>query len=576
MSGRIPSSQTDGRSALTAGAAGALLVGLVFLPVVVTAYGIYDAVRMAHDFAWAGESRLTGVILGGGRFLYAWLAQAGFARTPFIEDLWVLRAIGVAGLALSAAALAGYATRRGWGLWGALAAALLTTVNPGTATYGFWSACFPFGYAVLAALVAGVLWEAPGWGKRLLSIMLFQAAFAIYQPAALFFFVGPFLNWFGPTGETVPPFRAIWCAMGMALGMLLHLVVTRLGLAWLPEAIAQQDRLIDGGLAASLSHVVTAVLPRLAAGWGGLLTGSWTGPFSLLSILGLVAFLVPSRGPGDRLLRLLSLIPLGMALVPALVSADHYAPYRLLAPAFAGLWLAALAGFHQCLDPRPLGGPLVKAGLALLTAAFAAYVIGVGIVQPRNQERAVLETALRELADPVPPAGVIVIRPAGTAPIDRAIHQQAEYGAYELTFGGFSESYLSLLAARAYGWTPGEIFPLNRLHALFYPPDAAKIPAFYPLIDLRMRLQGEAIALPLVDKGEPADHPHLGSGRFFAPNLYEIPGVGLIQQVGDGWFFQSGRGWQQWDSEPGERPVRVRDVSGHVRDFAPAPIPSAE
>jgi hypothetical protein len=120
---------------------------------------------------------------------------------------------------------------------GSLAVALVVIANPGSAVYGFWSACFPYPFAMAAAFLAGRLWEESRWGGRLLSIILLQMAFAIYQPAALFFLVGPFISWFGSARAGSRPFAAVWCFLGMSLGMLLHVVVSQLGLRFLADAI---------------------------------------------------------------------------------------------------------------------------------------------------------------------------------------------------------------------------------------------------------------------------------------------------------------------------------------------------
>jgi hypothetical protein len=546
---------------------------LIFFPSITGTYGIYDSVRMALDFGWLGESRFWGVMLGGGRLLYAPLAAWGFAQTPFIEDLWLLRTIGIFGLGLCGWLVASHARKSGWGLPGSLAVALVVVANPGSAVYGFWSACFPYPFALAGAFLAGRLWEESRWSGRLLSLFLLQLAFAVYQPAALFFLVGPFINWFGPARTTPRPFLAIWCFMGMAVGMLLHVVVSQLGLRFMADAIPQQDRLFGGGLWDSISHVGVSVVPRLFASWGGLLPGPWALVFVLFAVAGWVFYLVQTRGSGDRILRLLALLPVGLTLFPAIVSADHYTPYRLLAPAFSAVALVMLAGFHQVSGRFRTPPQVAHLALGILTAGLAAYTLRYGIVEPRMQEHAVLSEALKKMGTASSPKGISIIRPAGTAPIDRHVAQQGEYGAYELSFGGFSEAYLSLLAARVYGWKQDGTFPLNRIHWVFYPPEVASVPVFYPVLDLRVLLQGMEVEAPAAAQGKAVDHPYLGECLFFEPSLYLSPDVGLIQQEADDWFFMPGEGWMRWVSSPGERPVQVRDVAGRVRDLA---IPSGE
>jgi hypothetical protein len=329
----------------------------------------------------------------------------------------------------------------------------------------------------------------------------------------------------------------------------------------------QQDRLLDGGLWDAISHVGTSVVPRLFSSWGDLLPGSWTLVFVLFAVVGWVCFMAHTRGPGDRILRLLALLPVGLTLLPAVVSADHYTPYRLLAPAFCAVSLVMLAGFHQVFGRYRTPPQVAHLAVGILTAGLAAFVLRYGIVEPRMQEHAVLGAALEEMGTDTPPNGISIIRPAGTAPIDRHVLQKGEYGAYELSFGGFSEAYLSLVAARVYGWAPGDPFPLNRIHWVFYPPDVTAVPVFYPVLDLRILVQGLDVDAPAVAQGKAVTHPFLGECLFFEPSLYLSPDIGLIQQEADDWFFMPGEGWMRWASEPGQQPVQVRDVVGNVRTF---------
>ena len=520
---------------------------------------------MGHDFGWTGESRLTGVMMGGGRFLYAWLARWGFSATPYLEDLWMLRLIGVAGLVLTAWLISGHAVRVGWTWAGAVGLGLVASLNPGAAVYGFWSACFPYGLAIAVAFLAGLFWERERWRWRMLSLLLLQLALMVYQPAGIYFLAGPLITWFGRTGEALRPFRPLWSLLGVMAGLILHLFLVRLVLDLIPSEIPEQTgRLISGGLWDSLGNVTGAVLPRVFSGWGILIPGPWALLHLIFAVGGILLFLSHSRGPGDRPARLIALTVAGCGFIPALISADGYTPFRLLAPAYALLGILALGGYHQWLRQWRKTGVLVLGTMALATAGFAAYGIQVGIIRPRVAEASVVAAALEEVAHEGVPVGVAVIRPSGTHPFDRDVRQLAEYGAYETTFAGFSEVWMALVAAKVYGWKPGNLYPVNQIHWLFYPADTGAVPPFYPLIDLRQRLQALPVSAPEPAKGQTVVHPHLGECRFFPPSLYHSPDLGLIQEEADGWFFMPGTGWMQWESEPGERPLRARNVRGET------------
>jgi len=557
------------RDALLWGAGAGLAVTVIMLPCLIATYGIYDAVRMAHDYGWLGQSRFTGVMQGGGRFLYALVAEAAFLRMRTIEDLVLLRAIGTTGLALVTAWMAFRLRRMGMGgLW-ALACVLVCLVNPGTATYAFWSACFPYAYAVLLALFAGETWERESLSARVVSIILLQISFLIYQPAALFFPLLPIVGWY-LKGEKVRPMRPLWTSLGVGLGMVLHLVIARIGMQLLPGAIDQGGRIALGDLPETAGQLITDLIPRIFAHWGGLLRLplEWTG--FTVGLTGVALFFTSSRCRGDFLARVLTMIPVMAGFIAALVSADNYTPYRLLAPAYALLWTIALLGWHGWLSGDRIMARMVALVLALAAGTSACVVVQTGVAGPRDREVRVLYSALQDL--PAEPEGLIVIRPDGTYPISQVIRQQAEYGAYELSFDGFSESFLSLLAARAYGWPP-ETIPLNRIHWLFYPPETKTVPSIYGLLDLRVRLQGHPVEGFTEDPGSRSRHPYLGESVYYAPNLYQSDRYGIIQQDTDNWFFHPGDGWMQWDSKPGEFPIMVRDVRGQVREW---PTPSAE
>ena len=546
-----------------------VLVLGIFLPVLLTTYGIYDAVRMALDYGWLGESRLTGVILGGGRFIYAGLAQIGFSRTPFLEDLWMLRALGVGGLLLSSWAIASFACRSGWGVASALCLSLVAVVNPGSAAYGFWSACFPYGYALFLAFASGLLWEREAWRWRLGSVLMLQVSMAVYQPAALYFMVGPFIAWFGREQEQVRPWRAIWCFLGLSLGMVLHLLLFRLSVQVIPGVADQGSRLAGSGIGEALGHILSRNLPQLLSSWGGFLPGYVAAVYMGICLGGILLYGLSSRGASDRFLRVWALLPVCLTFVPALISADHYTPYRLLAPAYCALWLVALTGLRDGLARSPLLKKVFPAALAVLLVVSSAYVIRYGIVKPRDREHQVVAAALAAFG--TPPPGVSVIRPRGLYPIDQHIRPSSEYGAFELSYPGFSEAFLSLIAARTYGWKPdGETFPLNRIHWVFYAPDTDRIPVFYPVLDLRQSLQALDVQRPPVDQGTAVEHPFVGNCLFFGPSLYLSPEFGLFQQEADNWFFKPGLGWMQWEGQPGETPLRARDVKGAVLVLTPS------
>ncbi|MFO7726623.1 MAG: hypothetical protein R6V45_13895 [Oceanipulchritudo sp.] len=549
---------------LTAGAACAGAVFLVLGPVLLVTYGIYDSARMAHDFGWTGESRMMGVIMGGGRFLYAWFARWGFSATPYLEDLWMLRLIGVAGLALTAWLMSRHALKAGWTWAGAVCIALAATLNPGAAVYGFWSACFPYGAAIAVAFLAGLLWERERTSWRLLSMLLLQASLLVYQPAGLYFLAGPLISWFGRTGEPLRPFRTVWSLLGILTGLILHVFLVRLLLDLMPGGVHDQaERLISGGLRDSLGNVAGSVLPRVLSGWGVLIPGLWALLHLVLAAGGILLFLFHSRGMGDRLGRLLALAVVGAGFIPALISADGYTPFRLLAPAYALAGIVVLAGYRQWLAGRRKTQTMALTCVALALTGFAAYGIQAGIIRPREAEASAVVTALEEMGEGGTPEGVTVIRPEGSHPFT-GVRQLAEYGAYETTYPGFSEVWMALVAAKVYGWEPGGLYPVNQIHWLFYPAETRAVPSFYPLIDLRRRLQGLPVTDPERQEGRRAVHPHLGECRFYPPNLYHLPGHGLIQQEADRWFFMTGKGWMQWLSEPGERPLRARNVRGET------------
>ena len=156
-----------------------------------------------------------------------------------VEHLRYLRLAGVIGIALLAWRMFQALADSGWGRFPSVCVAVIACTALPFQVYAAWASCAPYPLAALAAGLAFALgergFEAPCRRSRLLSaagaVLALTAAFAVYQPAAMFFWVFAAAVLLKPDTASRDMLRRFgwYCAISFA-GMLAEFAVYHLGL----------------------------------------------------------------------------------------------------------------------------------------------------------------------------------------------------------------------------------------------------------------------------------------------------------------------------------------------------------
>ena len=208
-----------------------------FAPVLVAGYGLGD------DYILINDPHRSGVIFREGRPLNALFWKISLQAVTDVEHLRYLRLAAVLGIALVAWSLFRTLAYAGWSRFPAVCVAVIACASLPFQVYAAWATCAAFPLAALAAGVAFALgergFEAPCRRSRLLSaagaVLALVAAFAIYQPAAMFFWVFAAATLLKPDTASRDVLRRLGrhCAIVFA-GMLAGFATYRLSLFLVP------------------------------------------------------------------------------------------------------------------------------------------------------------------------------------------------------------------------------------------------------------------------------------------------------------------------------------------------------
>ena len=212
-----------------------------FAPVLVADYGFsVDYARLTdHPHTRPGMSLIEG------RPISALFWQLTLRAVTDVEHLRYLRLVGVLGIALLAWSLFQALTHAGWSRFPSACVAVIACAALPFQVYAAWASCAPYPLAALAAGFAFALcergFEAPCQRSRRLAaagaILALAAAFAVYQPAAMFFWVFAAAALLKPDTASRDMLRRLgwYCAIVFA-GMLAGFAMYRLGLFLIPGA----------------------------------------------------------------------------------------------------------------------------------------------------------------------------------------------------------------------------------------------------------------------------------------------------------------------------------------------------
>ena len=211
-----------------------------FASVLISDYGYLDDYsRLAGD----PLARVGYLVVREGRPINALLWQLSLQMMTDVEHLRYLRLAGVIGIALLAWRMFRTLAYAGWSRFPAVCVAVIACTALPFQVYAAWASCAPYPLAALAAGLAFALgergFEAPCHRSRLLAaagaVLALLAAFAIYQPAAMFFWVFAAAVLLKPDTAPRDMLRRLgwYCAIVFA-GMLAGFVMYRLCLLLVP------------------------------------------------------------------------------------------------------------------------------------------------------------------------------------------------------------------------------------------------------------------------------------------------------------------------------------------------------
>lgn len=247
----------------------ALVLLAVYAPVVTERYAWMDDYISA---IWAHEgpfSLQTKHPVGHGRPLHALWVHWGFRTVAEIDDLWRLRALGLAMVALLCCMI--YKTLRDENMHplGALSCALLVGFTPGAAIHAGWAQIFSYPMACALALAGGLLILPKHglsilqiWMRRGSSALMLLIAFTIFQPGAGFYLLPAFARIWRKDllqRERVIAFTLACCAF--VVTSIFYLAVYKLSVLTI---IANNPGVGRGAISLDLVNKATFALTQLA------------------------------------------------------------------------------------------------------------------------------------------------------------------------------------------------------------------------------------------------------------------------------------------------------------------------
>ena len=483
-----------------------------FAPVLVADYGFsMDYARLTdHPDTRPGMSAIQG------RPINALFWQLTLQAVTDVEHLRYVRLAAVLGIALVAWGLFQALAYAGWSRFPAACIAVIACAALPFQVYAAWAACSLYPLAVLAAGLAFALgergFEAPCRRSRRLAaagaVLALVAAFAIYQPAAMFFWVFAAAMLLKPDTAPRDMLRRLgwYCAIVFA-GMLAGFVMYRLGLFLVPGAPARFGLVEDlpanavwflsvylpnavnffapspswllapeagGELSVDLYRWISGAFHRLnvpllppleqaGAAYSRALAGAGGLSFlhKLLDTLiawgvlaciggGLWRYFRGDRGERFRKCAIAGSLLL-LASLPSLVVAEQNSSYRTMpAPAslvvvFAYLALRGYAGRAAATNRAHA----VLGAVAAACAVSAAWHVQTYLVAPKVQEQALMRSAL-EHADLSRIKGIHVIRPPWPQRFTLAPFLWREFGRPSI-YSIYYRSNMALLLLRELG-----------------------------------------------------------------------------------------------------------------------------
>ncbi len=441
-----------------------LLAGvfLAYLSTIVIAYAKSDDFNFLAD-AKNGSMRLDqNPFISGGRPILALFMVEAFSLCRGLSDLAFLRGFALLCTLLFVVRIFRWARRTGWSAEAAAAVAALSVLNIGWAVYVGWTACFPYPLASVVAFQAGVLawqaWDAPGIARRAgllgAATLLLLVVFCIYQPSVGFVFLPAILAMLGDRRPHWPSLATPFALYaGSSVIYFAGYTVAKSVFHWSGEAVARGQLGFDP--MTKISYFAQEILVSLFQGWGELIPGPAGWLYFAFTVGLLAAFLArPQAGQARWLALGVGMLAAGFTLIPVLMPAAPYAPFRTLAPAYALVAVFCVAALRRL--PR-VPEAAVFGALIVVSLLHCGFWTWNGMIAQRAAEWRILRAKIAK-EFPVLPGFFVFRTPEISNPNPFTVSaSRHEYGAIDSCTPWVPESLVNVVAAdliRAQGRVP--------------------------------------------------------------------------------------------------------------------------
>lgn len=183
---------------------------VVYCPVILTSYAFLDDYTLTAFGMQHIQWRTIAQVVELGRPISAVFIQLAFGLVHEISDLRFIRAGSIAGIGVLNIVSYRSLVRAEVGAATAICVALMLGLMPAYQVFASWAVAAPYPWAALLAAIAFNVQDAAGWRRGMASFLLLTAATAIYQPAAMVFWVFAAIAWLVP-GQ-LPSIQRMLCA----------------------------------------------------------------------------------------------------------------------------------------------------------------------------------------------------------------------------------------------------------------------------------------------------------------------------------------------------------------------------
>lgn len=402
-----------------------LITALPFAGVLIQEYGYFDDYSLKVRIV-SGEWSLTGSeFFLDGRPLFGVLVQTLFGGPTSVSALWIPRAFGLAAIVLFSLTLFHHSKSLGLSPLLAGAWALLGTLQPGWAVFGFWGTAAPIAWSFLFGYWAGVCLTAvhrrPVAGTTgvvlfgILSLAIYQLGVGMIAIAYLLpRFISPEQTIRNPVRESATPSLVVGAFFGVYL--IAHRICTALGVI----GPGRQERAEFGEhLGRSFNHLTGFLLPTALQGWSKIFPSPYAWVLAALMIIPAVVavvFFIRSNWRRHGWIILGWSAVLALMCVPLLPPGAVWAHYRVL-PSISLAFLLPLLGWIH-LAKRPASRKVLATALgtfAMLCVIATTYAVSFQRVPQLAAEWQSLKDEVAASA-PQPHLLTTVIAPHGPFP----------------------------------------------------------------------------------------------------------------------------------------------------------------